>query len=123
MPSIHEAKYCLCEAASNLLEDNTAEREVKKAEADIVICILLSDIFKITSQLAQWFTEKNTGQGVPQPRVRPLSPLTNSMALTGLSWEMRCLHYLVIFRSLLPPDFPSGKLRSGRSNDTENPMW
>lgn len=63
--SIHEAKYCLCEAASNLLEDNIAEREVKKVEVDIVICILLSDIFKITSQCARWFTEKNTGWGVP----------------------------------------------------------
>ena len=117
MLSIHEAKYCLCGAASNLLEDKTAEREVKKAEADIIICILLSDIFKINSQLAWWFTEKDTGRGVPQPKVCPLSPPTNSVALSGLSWEMRCLHYLMIFRSLLPPEFPSGKLRSGRSND------
>lgn len=75
MPSIHEVEYCLCEAASNLLEDNTAEREVRKAEVDIVICILLSYIFKIASQLARWLTEENTGRGVPQSKVCPLSPL------------------------------------------------
>lgn len=59
---------------------------------------------------------------VPQPEVYLFSPLTNRVALSGLSWKTKWFSYLIIFRSLLPPDFTSGKLRSGRIDDTENLM-
>lgn len=56
---------------------------------------------------------------VPQPEVYLISPLTNCVALSELSWKTKWFYYLIIFRSLLSPDFTSGKLRSGRIDDTE----
>lgn len=35
-------------------------------------------------------------------------------------WKMRWFYYQTIFRVLLSPDSPSGKLRSERIDDTEN---